>query len=504
MDAVDRQSLCGAFQATAAAHPDLPALRAYGGGTALTWGEYAERVEALAGGLWALGVRPGSAVALMISNRPEFNLIDTAALHVGAVPFSLGYPATREQTAYLIENAAPTVIITERALRDNVAAEHLLIEEFEPQRPEDFDFAATWQTVGAEDLATIVYTSGTTGVPKGVELPHRVMMYSLRGVQGMAPVTKGQRVLAYLPTAHIAERFWSHYISMAFALEVVTIHDPALLDEALKQERPQRFFGVPRTYEKLAARVERGESAEALGLDRAEWLGVATAPSAPEVLELLAGVGLPVGDMWGMTEAVMTTMSPPGGTRPGTVGKHFPHVEMRTTDDGELLIRGPNTFAGYRNDPERTRETLDEDGWVHTGDLGSIDEDGYVRILGRKKDIMITSGGKNLAPAAIESALKRATPLIGFAATIADGRKFVTALIALDPDELQAYSDPAAEIARAVEAANARLSKVEQVKRYRILDAPWIPGGDEVTTTLKLRRANIADKFAAEIDSLYA
>jgi long-subunit acyl-CoA synthetase (AMP-forming) len=219
--------------------------------------------------------------------------------------------------------------------------------------------------------------------------------------------------------------------------------------------------------------------------------------------------------MWGMTEAVMITMSPPGGTRPGTVGKHFPHVELRVADDGELLIRGPNTFARYRGQPELTRDTLDADGWVHSGDLGAVDADGYVRILGRKKDIMITSGGKNLAPAAIESALKRASPLIGYAATIADGRKFVTALIALDPEELKAYGDgefaalaasPAvqAEVAGAVQAANARLGKVEQVKRHRILPTPWTPGGDEVTTTLKLRRANIAEKYAGEIDALYA
>ena len=222
------------------------------------------------------------------------------------------------------------------------------------------------------------------------------------------------------------------------------------------------------------------------------------------MLERLNEIGLPVGDMWGMTEAVMTTMSPPGGTRPGTVGRHFPHVELRVADDGELLIRGPNTFSGYRKDPEKTAETLDADGWVHSGDLGAVDDDGYVRILGRKKDIMITSGGKNLAPAAIESALEGASPLIAYAATIADGQKFVSALIALDPVELRAFDgDLDAEIARAVEAANARLGKVEQVKRFHVLSEPWVPGGDEVTTTLKLRRANIAAKYAAEIEALY-
>jgi long-chain acyl-CoA synthetase len=510
-------SLCGAFQATATAYRGHPALRAFRGDLALTWGQYAERVERIAGGLWALGVRPGDTVALLLHNRPEFNLVDTAALHLGAVPFSLGHPATAEQTAYLVANAEPKLLITETALQHAADFEPVLLVEALDDLPtaSDFDFEATWRAVGWEDLATIVYTSGTTGVPKGVELAHRVIMSSLRGVDGMAPVTPGHRTLAFLPTAHIAERFWSHYNAMAFGLEIVTLPDPALLDEALLEERPQRFFAVPRIYEKLAARVENGASPADLGLDRAQWLGVATAPSSPHVLERLASIGLPVGDMWGMTEAVMTTMSPPGGTRPGTVGKHFPHVEMRVADDGELLIRGPNTFSGYRKDPEKTAETLDADGWVHSGDLGAVDEDGYVRILGRKKDIMITSGGKNLAPAAIESTLEGSSPLIAYAATIADGQKFVSALIALDPlalrelagegDFAELAASPAVveEVDRAVARANERLGKVEQVKRHRIVAVPWTPGGDEVTTTLKLRRANINQKYAREIASLY-
>ena len=210
--ALAQPSLCGAFQVTAAAHADRPALRAFRDEGALTWREYAERVERIARGLWALGVRPGDTVALLLDNRPEFNLVDTAALHLGAVPFSLGHPATAEQTAYLISNAEPKLLITETALQDAADFEPVvLVEELDALPAADFDFEATWRAVGWEDLATIVYTSGTTGVPKGVELAHRVILSSLRGVQGMAPVTPGHRTLAYLPTAHIAERFWSHY-----------------------------------------------------------------------------------------------------------------------------------------------------------------------------------------------------------------------------------------------------------------------------------------------------
>ena len=261
-------------------------------------------------------------MALLLHNRPEFNLVDTAALHLGAVPFSLGHPATAVQTAYLIANAEPKLLITETALRGAADFEPVvLVEELDALPAADFDFEATWRAVGAEDLATIVYTSGTTGVPKGVELAHRVIMSSLRGVQAMAPVTPGHRTIAYLPTAHIAERFWSHYNAMAFGLEIVTVPDPGLLEAALVEERPDRFFGVPRIYEKLAARAEAmsapaTEIRATLGLDRAVWLGVATAPSSPHVLDLLDSVGLPVGDMWGMTEAVMTTISPPGAPAP--------------------------------------------------------------------------------------------------------------------------------------------------------------------------------------------
>jgi long-subunit acyl-CoA synthetase (AMP-forming) len=253
---VEAPSICAAFQATAAAHADQPALRAFRDARSLSWGEYADRVEGIARGLWGLGVRPGDTVALLLDNRPEFNLVDTAVLHLGAVPFSLGHPAPAEQTAYLIANAKPSLLISEHALRDAAGRfDPVVLVEALDTLPSatDFDFEATWRAVGPEDIATIVYTSGTTGVPKGVELAHRVILSSLRGVAELAPATPGDRTIAFLPTAHIAERFWSHYNAIASGLEIVTPSDPRLIDEALLEERPQRFFAVPRIYEKLAA-----------------------------------------------------------------------------------------------------------------------------------------------------------------------------------------------------------------------------------------------------------
>lgn len=547
--AVAADSLCAAFQITAAAHAERLALRRFGGGPAVSWGEYAERVRVVAGGLAALGIARGATVALMLGHRPEANIVDVAALHLGAVPFSLDPTAAPQQTAYLLDNADAPLLVTERALLPAVraaldagaAVQHLVLVDGGPgsdllsldelehsDPPAGFDFEAAWRAVGSEDLATIVYTSGSTGAPKGVQLAHRVMLNGLRGVWELARPRPACRVLAFLPMAHIAERFWSHYMAIGFGFEIVGVSPPSLLDAALAAERPERFFAVPRTYEKLASTARRlleegvpaGDVRARLGLDRAEWLGVATAPSSPAVLELFAELGLPVGDMWGMTEAVMTTITPPAARRPGTVGRPLPRVEVQTADDGELLIRGPNLFSGYRKDAERTRQTLDADGWVHTGDIGSVDAEGYVRIVSRKKEMMITSGGKNLAPAAIEHALKARSPLIAYAATIADGRRYVTALIALDPDELSRYAAAhglsgsyaelvgnatvQAEIDRAVQAANATLSQVEQVKRYGVSDAAWLPGGDEVTSTLKLRRAQIEQKHGGLIAALYA
>lgn len=237
------------------------------------------------------------------------------------------------------------------------------------------------------------------------------------------------------------------------------------------------------------------------------------------MLELLLALGLRVSDIWGMSEAIMCTLNPPDAIRLGTVGRFLEGVEGRIAADGEILVRGPHVFSGYLGDPERTAQTLDEDGWIHTGDVGSI-EDGYLTIRGRKKELLITATGKNLAPGVIEGAIKSASPLIDHVAAIADGRRFVTALVALDADAVAAYAEahgiegdfsvvvehPEVRelVSEAVTEGNATLPRPEWVRAFRVVPRPWPPGSDEVTRTSKLRRDVINRKYAAEIEELYA
>jgi long-chain acyl-CoA synthetase len=579
-------TLCGAFQVTAQANAGSVALRTFPADEEeVTWDRYAERVQRTATGLHALGVRADEAVALLLRNRPTFNIVDTAILHLGAIPFSLYHTEPEEQLLTLVRDSGARVIVTEPAFLDKLRAvvaeadhvEHIVVDgssqnagereislaELEETNAEEFDFGATWHAVSPESIATLVYTSGTTGKPKAVQIPHRAVMSSLRGVDELAPCTIAHRGVSFLPAAHITDRFICHYSSIGLGGTLTCVPDPDDLWDAIVQTRPTRFFGVPRTCEKLADRARavieadsalqsafdtsligvRAEQSETplegdqaahvrrafdrlapvrahLGLDQLQWFAVAAAPSSYEVLEFHHTLGLRLAELWGMTEFMMAIMNPPERIKLGKVGIPLPAVEARLADDGELLLRGPHACAGYRHDPEQTRAMLDADGWIHSGDLASVDEEGYFAIVGRKKEQMINSSGKNLFPIKIENAILQASSLLAHVVAIGDRRRFVTALIVLDPDRLSEFaaehgltgarpellSDPAvqAEVASAVQAGNSRLARVEQVRVWTILDAVWTPGGVELTNTMKLRRAAIDEKYSQEIEALYA
>jgi long-subunit acyl-CoA synthetase (AMP-forming) len=259
----------------------------------------------------------------------------------------------------------------------------------------------------------------------------------------------------------------------------------------------------------------------ALGLDQADWVLSGAAPIAPETLEYLIALGLPVVEGWAMSETGCAgTINPVDAMRVGTVGKPMGGVEVKLAEDGELLTRGENIMVGYRNDPERTAETIDADGWLHTGDIAEIDADGYVKIVDRKKELIINAAGKNMSPANIEQKLKASSPLIGQVCVIGDGRPYNVALLVLCPDGSAAYAkangldpdpavlsqDPATLklIEEAVEAANARMSRVEQIKKFTVLEVDWLPDGDELTPTMKLKRRGVAAKYAEQIEALYA
>jgi long-chain acyl-CoA synthetase len=433
---------------------------------------------------------------------------------------------------------------------------------------EPLDLERAAHTAEPHDLATVIYTSGTTGVPKGVMLDHANITWTVDSVRNATDLSpEGYRIVSYLPMAHIAERITTHYSGMAFAYEVTPCPDIRQLGAALVAVQPQLLFGVPRTYEKihsgiqavltadpgraevfaralelgaqvsdLTARAERvppalareHEQADAeilrparqlLGLDAVELAVTAAAPIPVEVLGFFRALGVPLSEMYGLSESSGPLTWEPRRVRPGTVGRALPGMTVRIAADGEVLGRGGNIFRGYLDDPERTAESLDADGWLHTGDIGELDPDGYLRIVDRKKEIIITAGGKNVSPANVEVALK-AQPLIGQACAVGEGQPYIAALLVLDPDVAPAWAaahgvvgsdraslaaDPTvrAEVAREVEEANRRFAHSEQVREFVILGDEWVADSDELTPTMKLKRRAIAARYAREIAALY-
>lgn len=552
--AMTAHTLCEAFQRTVAERPDAGALRTLDDERSLTFGQYAERARRVAEGLHSLGVRRGDTVALMLVNRPEFHVVDAAVMHLGAVAFSVYNTSSPEQIAHLFRNAANRVVVTERRFLANVLAartpaiEHLVLvdgadsgsmtlDELAGRRSAGFDFDAAWRAIEPDDVLTLIYTSGTTGPPKAVQLTHASVLFQCRALaQCVAPVPGG-RGISYLPAAHVGDRTLNHYYaSMCLGAEITSIADHRQIGLALTTVRPTRFGGVPRVWEKLKAGLEAAgvsdpahmpDAAKAavrarIGLENVDWCVSSAAPIAPAVLRYFLDLGLPLVEGWGMSEAsCFAVMNPLHANRIGTVGKPLPGVELKIADDGEMLIRAPLVFRGYRGDPEKTAEAIDAEGWLHTGDVGALDEDGYVRIVDRKKEIIINSAGKNMSPANIEQKLRASSPLIAHAVCVGDRRPYNVALLVLDAEvtarwagqrglpgrglaEWLEHAELRVAIQASVDEANATLSRVEQIKRFAILESEWLPGGAELTPTLKLRRKPILEKYRAEIDRLYA
>ncbi|MGB3441359.1 MAG: long-chain fatty acid--CoA ligase [Actinophytocola sp.] len=584
------RTLCASFQEFVRKTPDEVIIRTPGGATEITWREWDKRVRKLAAGLAALGVKRGDTVGLMLANRPEFHLVDAAALHLGAAPFSIYNTSTPEQIAYLFGNAGNKVVFCDERFLPRVrdaggAVEHIVsvddvsdvdgvltLADLEAKGDPDFDFDAAWQAVEASDLSTIIYTSGTTGPPKGVELTHANVIAEADAVRILFNANPGDRVLSYLPAAHIADRVTAQYFAILFGIQVTCVADLTKLAEALQDVRPHSFFAVPRVWQKLKAAIDVGLAAEPSGAKRriATWaietglraarhklagrplppvlaaqhriadklvlaklrdklgLDVVTGPASgasaisADILEFFWGLGIPVYEVWGMSETGgATTANSPGATKLGTVGRAVKDMEIKIAEDGELLTKGPTIMRGYRNDPEKTAETIDADGWLHTGDIAEVDADGYVRIVDRKKELIINASGKNMSPSNIENAIKAATSLVGQVVAIGDDRPYIAAIAVLDPDaaaafaaqhgfggasqeELVAHPELRAAVLAGVKEGNEKLARVEQVKRLRLLPSTWEPGGDELTPTMKLRRKPIAKKYATEINTLFA
>jgi long-subunit acyl-CoA synthetase (AMP-forming) len=403
-------------------------------------------------------VRKGDTVGLMMVNRPEFHAIDLGALYAGATPFSIYNTSAPEQIRYLFGNAGNRVVVTEEQFRPLIEAagfdgDVVLVEEleqFEASGDPHFNVEASWRAVEPGDLLTLIYTSGTTGPPKGVQLSHHNLMTMMRGVAQIAAQEPGGRIVSFLPSAHIADRWGSHYQALCvLGYTVTSAPDPRGVIAVLPEVRPTVWGAVPRIWEKLKAALEAGGFTDPkalpdevkqqilgnLGLDQVKQAVVGAAPTPVEVLEYFDALGITILEVWGMSEtSAISTINPADAPRFGTCGRAFPGCELKLADDGELLVRGEHIMLGYRNEEEKTAETIDPDGWLHTGDIATIDDDGYVKIVDRKKEIIINAAGKNMSPANIEARLKSAHPLIGQAVTIGDARPYNVALIVLDPD----------------------------------------------------------------------
>jgi long-subunit acyl-CoA synthetase (AMP-forming) len=522
--ALDARTLCEALVHTAAERAGQVALRTPDDAPSLTYADAMERIEALAAGLYGLGVRRGDTVGLMLVNRPGFHLVDAAAMMLGACPFSVYNTSPADAVRYVMGDAGNDVVITERqfleTIREAGTAKTVIsldggegtlgIGDVVAAAPEGFDFEATWRAVEPDDLLTLIYTSGTTGPPKGVEITHANLMAELNGVHDAVPTHCGGRQVSFLPAAHIADRWASHYAAfMTYGSTVTSVAALPDLFAVVAQVRPTIFGAVPRVWEKLKAGLEAkgvtkdtpGEQVrQMLGLENVEWFVIGAAPTPVEVLEFYDALGIRICEVWGMSEtSCVFTTNTPEDWRPGSVGKVLAGNELKLADDGELLARGPLIMRAYRNQPEKTAETIDPDGWLHTGDIAKVDDDGFWWIVDRKKELIINAAGKNMSPANIEAQLKAAGPLIGQACVIGDRRPYNVALLVLDPE-----ADREGDVQAEVDAANAKLSRVEQIKKFVVLEDEWLPGGDELTPTMKLKRKPIGEKYREQIEALYS
>ncbi|MEU7872064.1 AMP-binding protein [Dactylosporangium sp. NPDC049140] len=578
---------------------DRPALSTLGRDDTRTWAELHHEVADMSRGLAEIGLQPGGRMLIMMSSRPEHWLVDLAAVHLGAVPSTVYPTLSPEQLRYLALHSAAQLLVLEgraelarwrpilpdlpklrrimlleepaagEASLATVTLEHVRAVGAAAHRAAPDAFERSWRAVRPEQPVTLLYTSGTTGDPKGVVLSHHNVVYQSVVLEATVAVPDHAPTVAYLPLAHIAERMLGIYNAVYRAGHVTICPDAAQLVPALRTVGPASFFGVPRVWEKMAAGVQAqlaaaepatraaydaasavaleafelradgrpvpGELAARLagadaavlrpmrallGLQNMAWAGSGAAPIPVAVLRFLAGLGLDVLEVWGMTETTGTaTINTPERFRTGTVGRPNPGMQVRLADDGEILVRGPLVCSGYLRADGGVEAVTDAEGWLATGDVGTVDADGFLTITDRKKELIITSSGKNVSPAQIEQRL-RAHPLIGQAVAVGDRRPYITALIVLDDEVAPRWAqangigetalpglaaDPRvlAEIQAAVDAANAGLSRPEQVKTFRVLPSSWTPETGELTPTLKLRRRIITARYGETIDALY-
>jgi long-chain acyl-CoA synthetase len=591
------ESLPSILLRRAATTPDLVAVREKDRGrwTTYTWSEYGARMTAVARGLHELGVGPGDRVAVHAENCPPWLFADLATQALGAITVGIYPTSPAAEVEYLLGHSESKVLVAEdeeqvdkaMAVRKQLPAlerivvidprgvdmsDDILMSLAELEAlgaSSSFDVAASAAAVDPEEAAIIVYTSGTTGPPKGAMLSHRNLQVAAEGSGGVFDVSERTEVLSYLPLCHIAERLISGIDAVAQGYVVNFGEGGESFTEDLREVQPTFFLGVPRVWEKLMAgitirmadagllkrlnyglwmRVGRGVARRRwsggklhgldavryglgwlllyrplrakLGMSRVEGVLSGAAPIAPQVLEFFWTIGVPVREGYGQTEnTAQGTITPADDVRLGMVGKPVPGVEVKIAEDGEILTRGAGTFLGYFKNPEATAEMVDAEGWLHTGDVGEMDADGFLKITDRKKDIIITAGGKNISPSEIENKLK-VSPFVREAIVIGDQRKYLTALIGIELDTVSSwalqnrigfttYADLSSKeqvvalIGSWVNEVNAELAQVETIKRYALLPKELDQEDGEVTATQKVKRKAIEAEFADLIEEMY-
>jgi long-chain acyl-CoA synthetase len=581
--------------ATAKKHPNNGALytKTDGRWTPTTWGAYSTLAVDVGRALLGLGFEAGQTMAILANNRLEWVVADVGTMAVGGVPAGIYQTCSPEEIAYILGHSQAPIVLVEDAAQlakvKEVWAELPNLKHAVTMMgtPEDADervlswdaFLAKGEGVEGSTVhaivdklepnapATFIYTSGTTGPPKAVSLSHRNLTWTATAAVDMVQMGSDDCNISYLPLSHIAEQMFTVHAPITAGSSVYFAESAEALPENLKEVQPTVFFGVPRVWEKIHAKlaVRLGEASGAkahlvawaqkvgravcakrnqgqalgpslsiqyalatklifsklkpmLGLGRARICVTGAAPISSDVLNFFAGLDLPILEVYGQSEDTgPTSFNLPGATKLGTVGRPVPGVEVKIAEDGEILVSGPNVFLGYHKDEAATAEAL-TDGWLHSGDIGEFDGDGYLRITGRKKDIIITSGGKNITPANIESAVKD-LELVSQAVLIGDARKFISALITLDPDAATRFAEanslsvegihdaPAlvAELQSGIEASvNSRFARVEHIRKFTVLPRDFTQEDGELTPTLKIKRRVVNANWGEAIEAMYA
>jgi long-chain acyl-CoA synthetase len=570
----------------------------YGIWQGISWREFGERAKHIGLGLISLGLEPGDKVCVLSQNNPEWLYTDMGVIGAAGVCSGIYPTDAPQQVAYIVNNCDAKFIFVEDEeqldkvleMRDEMPSlVRAVVYDLEGLRDFDDDLVISLDDlfeIGAayeadheslwderlrlpkpEDLAILVYTSGTTGPPKGAMISHHNLVYQAENTIDLLPSEARDERLSFLPLCHIAER-GAAYLAIYAGVITNFVESVETVPENLREVQPHNMLAVPRVWEKFysATTIAIGDATplqqwaykraievgyriaelklegrpiptglrlmgwlgyqlalknvrRAIGIDRCRWLGTGAAPISPDLIKWYLALGLTMIEAYGQTESAgIATVMPPDAIKLGTIGRAVPHAEVAISPEGEILIHGDVVFMGYYRNPEKTAETI-RDGWLHTGDVGAIDNEGYVKITDRMKDIIITAGGKNITPSEIENQLKF-SPYISDAVVIGDGRKFLTCLVMIDHENVAKFAQDhavpftnfasltrAAEVVDLihdeVEKVNKQFARVETIKYFRLIDRELDPEDEELTPTLKLKRAFVNKKYGNLIEDMY-